>query len=72
MTAVWRTADRIATMGPLAVAAAKRVIRAGEDRPLEEATAIEAEEFARCFGTDDQAEGMAAFLAKRNPEFEGR
>jgi len=41
-------------------------------RTLEEA--IEAESEAQVFagGTDDHAEGVAAFQEKRDPEFEGR
>ena len=65
-------ATSIAAMGPFAVAEAKRVLREGEERPLEEANAIEVEGFARCFTTADQKEGMAAFLEKRAAAFTGR
>jgi enoyl-CoA hydratase len=67
-----KTAASIASMGPLAVAAAKRVILDGADTPLPEANAREVDAFARCFDTADQGEGMDAFLAKREPQFEGK
>ena len=71
MANVRKLALAIASMGPCAVAEAKRVLREGEERPLEEANAIEVEGFARCFTTSDQKEGMAAFLAKRAASFRG-
>lgn len=72
MTKVRALATTIAAMGPFAVAEAKRVLREGEERPLEEANAIEVEGFARCFSTSDQREGMKAFLEKRAASFTGR
>jgi enoyl-CoA hydratase len=66
------TATTIAEMGPLAVTAAKRAILEGEDRQLEEANAREIDLFAGCFSSEDQKEGMDAFLAKRKAEFKGR
>ncbi|MEZ4288781.1 MAG: enoyl-CoA hydratase-related protein [Polyangiales bacterium] len=67
-----KTAALIATNGPLAVSACKRVIFDGADRPLREANAIEVNAFSEGFGTADQKEGMAAFLQKRKAEFQGR
>lgn len=67
----YETARAIAEMGPLAVAAAKRVIRDGEMMPLAAANALEVETFARCFTSADQKEGMVAFLAKRPAVFKG-
>jgi enoyl-CoA hydratase len=57
-------AEKIASKGPLAIAAIKRVRRKG--------LAAEAEAFAACFDTADQREGMTAFLEKRAAKFEGR
>lgn len=57
-------AEKIASKGPLAIAAIKRVRHKG--------LAAEAEAFAACFDTADQREGMTAFLEKRAAKFEGR
>ena len=67
----YEAARTIAEMGPLAVAAAKRVIREGEMLPLAQANDLEIEAFAHCFRTADQKEGMAAFLARRPAVFRG-
>ncbi len=66
------TLEGIAAMGPLAVAAAKQVIHRGAELPLEAANQIEIEGFAALFTTEDQSEGMRAFLDKRDAKFEGR
>jgi enoyl-CoA hydratase len=64
--------ETIATKGPLAVAAAKRVMQAGQDANVEVAHALEQSAFGTIFATADRNEGMEAFLAKREPKFEGR
>ena len=66
------TALKIASRGPLAVAAAKRVILRGEDAGLPAACELEAQAFATLFGSSDQQAGMRAFLEKRNAIFTGR
>lgn len=66
-----KVAATIAKRGPLALGEAKRVIDAGADLPLKDGKSLERESFAKLFGTADQKEGMAAFLAKRAPEFKG-
>lgn len=63
--------ESMATMGPLAVAAAKRVIHRGAELPLAAANQLEVEAFADLFATADQKEGMQAFLGKRAAEFSG-
>jgi hypothetical protein len=40
--------------------------------PIDEGLAIEANYFARMVGTQDIAEGMTAWLDKRQPQFTGR
>ena len=72
MTKVREVADEIAAQGPVAVAAAKRCILRGTDQDLVNANELEAAEFAVLFGTEDQSEGMAAFLEKRAADFEGK
>ena len=57
---------------PVAVAAAKRTVRAAQSLPTDAGLAIEREAFAGCFGTGDMLEGTSAFLEKRPPVFPGR
>lgn len=52
-----------------ALAAIRRCITLGLDRPYEEALALELEEAARLAGTPDFAEGVRAFLEKRPPKW---
>ncbi|TKC99384.1 enoyl-CoA hydratase/isomerase family protein [Polyangium fumosum] len=66
------TAQKIASRGPLAVAAAKRVMLHGEGVDLASACEHEAQSFAGLFGSEDQREGMKAFLGKTKPSFLGR
>ncbi|HJV25261.1 MAG TPA: enoyl-CoA hydratase-related protein [Aromatoleum sp.] len=49
----------------------KRLLAASHDNKLESQLQSEAEAFGRCGGTEDFAEGVTAFLAKRKPEFRG-
>lgn len=62
-------AEVIATNGPYAVNLAKRAINESEGAPPAAGYAIERNLFAMCFGTEDQTEGVAAFLEKRSPNF---
>ncbi|MFO0664322.1 MAG: enoyl-CoA hydratase-related protein [Polyangiaceae bacterium] len=64
-------AQKIAEKGPLAIAQCKRVIERGADLPLASANELEAQAFSALFGSSDQKEGMAAFVAKRKAEFTG-
>lgn len=62
----------IASRGPLAVAQAKRVLRGAQDADARAARALEQAAFGLIFASEDRAEGMDAFLAKRDPSFRGR
>jgi len=64
--------EAVARKGPLAVAHAKRILQEGQDADLRVAHALEQNAFGLVFSTRDREEGMAAFLDKRDPEFEGR
>lgn len=64
--------DTLEDKGPLAVAAAKRVLHDGAGASLAAANALEQEAFGSVFATEDREEGMEAFLAKRPPRFRGR
>jgi enoyl-CoA hydratase len=65
-------ARKIASKGPAAVAAAKRILRATAAPRLAAGQLMEAEAFGVLFGTEDGREGLAAFVAKRPPRFQGR
>jgi len=65
-------AAQIASMPPLAVQAIREAVRLGADVPLETALALERRLFERLFASDDQKEGMRAFLEKRSPNYTGR
>ncbi len=72
MPAVMELAREMADMGPLALAAAKELLRVGEGLDLPAANELERITFANLFATHDQKEGMAAFMEKRAPRFEGK
>lgn len=67
-------AGRIVANGPLAVAEVKRLVHLGQSTTLEHALALEQRSFGLLFSTDDQKEGMSAFLAKprRAAQFKGQ
>jgi 2-(1,2-epoxy-1,2-dihydrophenyl)acetyl-CoA isomerase len=65
-------ASRIAGSAPLALAAIKRLLRSSLDHSLADHLDLEAEAFLACAGTLDFAEGVAAFLGKRAPRFDGQ
>lgn len=67
-----RLAERIATLAPLAVAGSKRLLDIGEREALERALDREAALCEQLFETADAHEGLAAFLEKRRPDFQGR
>ena len=59
-----RAASAICARAPLAVAAAKRLLREGAGRSTGEALALEADEFGALFAAEDTRTGMRAFLDK--------
>ncbi len=65
-------AERIASRGPLAVRYAKEAILRGMEMPLEQALRFETDLTVILQTTDDRAEGVRAFLDKREPRFKGR
>ena len=70
--AAQRWAALMASRAPLALAATKRAMRSGAHVPLTDALEVERKEFAALFGTEDAAEGISAFLQKRQAEWKGR
>jgi enoyl-CoA hydratase len=65
-------ATTIAGKGPLAVRLAKEAINAAYETALTDGLALERRLFYLLFASEDQKEGMAAFLEKRAPQFRGR
>lgn len=62
-------AQHIASRGQIAVSLAKESINRGVECDLDSAIVIEQNLFSICFATQDQKEGMNAFLNKRTAEF---
>jgi len=75
MPRVRALAARIAGNAPLAVQAAKQTVTPGTlrgpDEPLAAALAVERDQFGALFATQDQKEGMRAFVEKRPPAWKG-
>jgi enoyl-CoA hydratase len=62
----------IAGKAPVAVIAAKEAVRLADELPLSAGLRHERRAFFALFASDDQGEGMAAFVEKRRPEWKGR
>ena len=65
-------ADEIAVRAPLAVRAAKRMINHSYESFLADGLAEEKQVFYNLFASEDQKEGMQAFVEKRKPEWKGK
>lgn len=65
-------AKSIAKNAPLAVQYAKTCINQGAEAKIEVGNAIEESFFGLCFATEDQKNGMKAFLNKETYEFKGK
>jgi enoyl-CoA hydratase len=64
-------AKELAAMPPIAVAGVLRCVVGAGEKTLEESLAEERRAVMRTMGTEDQKEGMRAFLEKRRPRFTG-
>jgi enoyl-CoA hydratase len=67
-----KTAGAIAGMAPLAAMATKEQINASYEMGLAQGIVFERRLFHGLFGTEDQKEGMSAFVAKRKADWKGR
>jgi enoyl-CoA hydratase len=67
-----KLAEEIASRAPLAVRAAKKMINASYESSLTNGLAEEKLTFYNLFETEDQKEGMKAFVEKRKPEWKGK
>lgn len=72
MTEALKIARTIAKQAPLAVEISKKLLLDGEDIPLERANSMENRAFGLAFATNDQTEGMRAFVEKRKAVFTGK
>ncbi len=67
-----KTAETIAAMGPLAAMAVKEMVNAAFETTLTQGIAFERRLFHGLFGSEDQKEGMAAFVEKRDAKWTGK
>jgi enoyl-CoA hydratase len=65
-------AQQLAARAPIALRIAKEAVNKALETPLTEGLAYERRVFYLLFATEDQKEGMSAFLEKRKPEWKGK
>ncbi|HEV7158572.1 MAG TPA: enoyl-CoA hydratase [Caulobacteraceae bacterium] len=71
MAEAMASAGKIAAQSPLATMMNKELVNAAYDTTLSEGVKLERRLFHSLFAFADQKEGMAAFVAKRKPDFKG-
>lgn len=72
LAAAKKLAGAMAKNGPVAVRLVKEVVNTTDRVDMDTGLAQEAMAFGLCFASEDQKEGMAAFLEKRKAEFTGK
>ncbi|MCJ7772614.1 MAG: enoyl-CoA hydratase-related protein [Desulfobacterales bacterium] len=72
MNKVNEKAALLISNGLLAIASAKRIMNKGVDLSLDAALELEKQAFSALFGSEDQTEGMTAFIEKREANFKNR
>jgi enoyl-CoA hydratase len=65
-------AKEIAQMSPIAAQLAKEAVNRSYETHLDEGLAFERKNFYLSFASEDQKEGMKAFIEKRKPEYKGK
>jgi len=63
---------KISQKGPVAIRMCKEAVATGLEMDIARACSYEADLFGLCFGSEEQKEGMQAFLDKRAPDFSGK
>jgi len=71
MAETMKFAQKLAKLPGFALKMGKHAINFGYDLALDNGNRLEVECCAQCFSTDDQKEGMGAFLEKRKPVYKG-
>jgi enoyl-CoA hydratase len=66
-----KVAKKIAAQGQVAVRLCKTAVHEGMQTDIDRAMALESNIFGLCFASEDQAEGMKAFVEKRKAQFKG-
>lgn len=72
MNAARTLAQQACQQSPSSVAACKRLIHSGRDITISHGLTAERDEFVELFSTEDQREGVNAFLEKRTAEWKNR
>jgi enoyl-CoA hydratase len=72
MEEAMKTAKQIARQAPLSIRLIKDSVNKAVDYPLYEGMQYERKNFYLLFASEDQKEGMSAFIEKRKPEYKGR
>lgn len=65
-------AEKLASLAPHALRLVKKAVYEGAEVDLDRGAALESSLFGLCFSTNDQTEGMSAFIERRKPSFQGR
>jgi enoyl-CoA hydratase len=69
MEETYKIADKIKSNSRIAIKYAKESMNRGTETDIETGIAFESNVFGLCFASEDQEEGMGAFLEKRHPKF---
>ena len=72
LNTAYKMAQQIAKLPSIALEQIKEVVLLSEDVPLHAGLSLERKAFQLLFNTEDQKEGMAAFLEKRKPSYQGK
>ncbi|UII32986.1 enoyl-CoA hydratase-related protein [Fulvivirga ulvae] len=67
-----KLAEEIAQMSPIAAQLAKESVNRSFETHLDEGLTFERKNFYLTFASEDQSEGMQAFIEKRKPEYKGK
>lgn len=65
-------AEKVAGQSPTSVRYCKQLIMSARNRPLESGFTLERELFVKLWDSEDQKEGVAAFVEKRKPQWKNR